>query len=139
MTARKIGPSAACERRTVPAPARVVAGRLATLFGEDQQIVRQLNDAARRLRAANDRLSAGRVLDPSGVHWQIHGAFCDYQHAAEQRRQLAASVGELAVKLTDLLTAAGWSIEQARAANVQHLATWAGPAAADSPSTRSWR
>ena len=139
MSARNVGlsASAAPERRAVPAPARVVAGRLATLFGEDQQIVRQLNDAARRLRAANDRLSAGRVLDLGAVHWQIHGALCDYQHAAEQRRQLAASVGELAVRLTDLLTAAGWSIEQARAANVHHLATW--PAAEDSPSARSRR
>jgi hypothetical protein len=141
MSARNVGlsASAAPERRAVPAQVRVVAGRLATLFGEDQQIVRQLNDAARRLRAANDRLSAGRVLDLGAVHWQIHGAFCDYQHAAEQRRQLAASVGELAVRLTDLLTAAGWSIEQARAANVHHLATWAGPVAEDSPSARSRR
>jgi hypothetical protein len=141
MSARNVGlsASAAPERRAVPAQARVEAGRLATLFGEDQQIVRQLNDAQRRLRAANDRLSAGPMLELGAVHWQIHGAFCDYQHAAEQRRQLAASVGELAVRLCDLLTAAGWSIEQARAANVHHLATGTGRAAEDSPSARSRR
>jgi hypothetical protein len=141
MTTRKIGSSAASERRAVPAQARVVAGRLAALFATDQLIVRQLNDAARRLRAANDRLSAGRVLDPSGVHWQIHGAFCDYQHAAEQRRQLAVDVGELAQQLADALHAAGWTVEQARAANVHHLATRArtGPAAEDHARTRSER
>jgi hypothetical protein len=139
MSARNIGSSTAPERRAVPAQARVVAGRLATLFATDQQIVKQLADAQRCLRASNDRLGAGRVLDLGAVHWQIHGAFCDYQHAAEQRRQLAVDVGELAVRLTDLLTAAGWSIEQAKAANVHHLATGAGPAAEDSPSARSRR
>ncbi len=135
MSARNVGrsASAAPERRAVPAQARVVAGRLDTLFGEDQQIVRQLNDAQRRLRAANDRLSTGRVLDLGAVYWQIHGAFCDYQHAAERRRQLAVDVGELAQQLADALHAAGWTVEQARAANVQQLATAqaAGPAAED--------
>lgn len=133
--------SAVPGRRAVPAQARVVAGRLAALFGTDQQIVRRLNDAQRRLRAANDRLSAGGVLDPSAVHWQIHGAFCEYQRAAEQRRQLAIDVGELAARLTDLLTAVGWSIEQARCANVHQLATaaTAGPASADPTTGRSGR
>ncbi len=143
MNARNAGrpASAASGRRAVPAQARVVAGRLAALFGTDQQIVRQLNDAQRRVRVANDRLSTGRVLDPGAVHWQIHGAFCDYQHAAEQRRQLAVDVGELAARLADLLTAAGWSIEQARSANVHQLATaaTAGPAADDPPRARSGR
>jgi hypothetical protein len=143
LSAGKVGRSASAApgRRAVPAQARVVAGRLAALFGTDQQIVRQLNDAQRRLRAANDRLSAGRVLEVGAVHWQIHGAFCDYQHAAEQRRQLAVDVGELSHQLTDLLQAAGWSIEQARSANVHQLATatTAGPAADDHPRTRSRR
>ena len=31
------------------------------------------------------------------IHWQIHGAFCEYQSACEERRQLAVEVGELAV------------------------------------------
>jgi hypothetical protein len=101
----------------------VVAARLGALFGTDQQIVRQLNDAHDRLQAANDRLRAGPVLDLGPVHGQIHSAFCDYQHAAEQRRQLAVDVGELAAQLTDLLTAAGWTAGQARAANVHQLAT----------------
>jgi hypothetical protein len=141
MSARNVGPSASAAptRRAVPAPARVVAGRLAALFATDQQIVRQLNDAQRRLRAANDRLSAGRPLDLGAVHWQIHSAFCAYQHAGEQRRQLAVDVGELAARLTDVLLAAGWSIEQARAANVHHLVTAPGPPAEDHASTRSER
>ena len=118
----------------------MVAGRLAALFATDQQTVRQLADAQRRLRAANDRLSAGPVLDPSAVHWQIHGAFCDYQHAAEQRRQLAVDVGELAQQLVDALHAAGWTVEQARSANVQQLATaQAGAAADEDANTRSER
>ena len=117
-------------RRAVPAQARVVAGRLAALLITDQRIVRELNDAHHRLRAANDQLlHAGHVLDLGAVHWPIHGAICDYQHAAEQRRRLAVDVGELAAQLTDLLHAAGWSIEQARSANVDELAIMAGPAA----------
>ena len=135
MSAGNVGRSASAApgRRAVPAQARVVAARLAALFGTDQQIVGQLNDAHDRLQAANDQLRAGQVLDLGPVHWQIHGAFCDYQHAAEQRRQLAVDVGELAAQLTDLLKAAGWTARQARSANVHQLATavTAGPAAED--------
>ena len=43
------------------------------------------------------------------IHWQIHRAFCAYQHAGEQRRQLAVDVGELSQQLTQALCAAGWS------------------------------
>ena len=42
------------------------------------------------------------------IHWQIHRAFCAYQHAAEQRRELA--VGRRASQqLTRALCTAGWS------------------------------
>ncbi len=57
------------------------------------------------------------------IHWQIHRAFCAYQHAAEQRRQLAIDVGELSQQLTQALCAAGWSADQARHANVHELAS----------------
>lgn len=57
------------------------------------------------------------------VHWIIHNAFIDYQTAAEERRQLAAATGELIRRFIDALVAAGWSEEQARNANVRHLAT----------------
>jgi hypothetical protein len=56
------------------------------------------------------------------ARWQIHRAFCAYQQAAEQRRQLAIDVGELSQQLTQALCAAGWSADQARHANVHELA-----------------
>ena len=62
-----------------------------------------------------------RILDAlQHVHWQIHRAFCAYQHASEQRRQLA--VGEYSQQLSQALCAAGWSAQQARQANVHQLA-----------------
>lgn len=57
------------------------------------------------------------------AHWTIHRAFVDYQSACEQRRQLAVDVGELSQQLIEVLTAAGWSEDAARDANVQELAT----------------
>ena len=60
---------------------------------------------------------------PQQIHWQIHRAFCAYQHAAEQRRQLATDVGELSQQLTQALCAVGWSADQARRANVHQLAS----------------
>jgi hypothetical protein len=56
------------------------------------------------------------------AHWKIHRAFCAYQHACEQRRQLAIDVGECSHQLTQALCAAGWSAHEARHANVHELA-----------------
>jgi hypothetical protein len=56
------------------------------------------------------------------VRWKIHRAFCAYQHACEQRRQLAIEVGERSHQLTQALCAAGWSAHEARHANVHELA-----------------
>ena len=56
------------------------------------------------------------------AHWAIHRAFCEYQSASEQRRQLAVEVGELAVQLTDALCATGFSQQDARRADVHQLA-----------------
>jgi hypothetical protein len=56
------------------------------------------------------------------IRWTIHRAFCRYQFACEQRRQLAVEVGELSQQLTDALRAAGWSAHEARQANVHELA-----------------
>ena len=111
---------------TVPDDARTLAARLASLFQADQEIVVRLNDAHHRLAAANDRLWTWPAADPAGIHEQIRRAFWTYQHASEQRRQLAVDVGELAQQLTDALTAAGYSRQQARSANVDALAagTW---------------
>lgn len=56
------------------------------------------------------------------VHWSIHTAFHSYQAAAEERRQLAADIGELIRQFVDALVAAGWSEDQARDANVRETA-----------------
>jgi hypothetical protein len=64
--------------------------------------------------------------DPLGgiqeVHWEIHRAFNAYQHAAEDRRMLAADIGELIRELVAELQAAGWTEQEARNANVHELA-----------------
>ncbi len=103
-----------------PAFARELAGRLSVLFERDVEIARRLNDAARRLRAANEFETVLGVLGQAG--WRIDRAFHDYQFASEERRQLAAEIGEVIRRFVDVLVAAGWSEEQARAANVHELA-----------------
>jgi len=110
----------------VPARARAVAARLAALFQTDSEIVGALNDAHHLLARANDLLWPGPAADPLAIHQQIHRAFWVYQQASEQRRELAVDVGELSQQLTDTLTAAGYSRQQARSANVHELAagTW---------------
>jgi hypothetical protein len=70
------------------------------------------------------------------IHWQVDRAFCEYQSACEERRQLAVEVGELAVALTDALCAAGFSQQDAQRADVHQLARGAWPAS-DYP--ESWR
>jgi hypothetical protein len=116
-------PPATTDERAVPAHARQLAARLSALFQRDVEIVKQLNDAHHRLAHANEQLYAGPILDaPQQIHWQIHHAFCTYQHACEQRRQLAVEVGEHSQQLIDALCAAGWSAQQARQANVHQLA-----------------
>lgn len=59
------------------------------------------------------------------AHWTIHRAFADYRWICEERRRLAASVGELAQRLEDALTAAGWPADAARSVNVHDLAAGA--------------
>ena len=56
------------------------------------------------------------------VRGTIHRAFCRYQFACEERRQLAVEVGKLSQQLTDALRAAGWSAQEAQQANVHELA-----------------
>jgi hypothetical protein len=112
----------------VPAVARTLAGHLSALFDQDVEIVKQLNDAHLRLANANQQLDARPAPEMHrlpDLHWQIHRAFSAYRDAAEQRRQLAVDVGEIAQQLTDTLTAAGWTAQQARRANVHQLAAGA--------------
>jgi hypothetical protein len=110
----------------VPAHARALAARLEALFATDSEIVGALNDAHYLLAGSNDRLRSGPAADPLVIGQQIHRAFCAYQQASEQRRQLAVDVGELSQQLADALTAAGYRPEHARSANVHELAagTW---------------
>jgi hypothetical protein len=103
----------------VPERARELAGGLSVLFERDVELVLRLNDAHHRLRDANERLLRGPAAE---AHRAIHRAFCEYQFVCEERRQLAVDVGEISQQLTDVLSAAGWSRDQARAADVHELA-----------------
>ena len=107
------------DHRAVPAHVRQLAARLSALFDRDVEIVKRLNDAHQLLANANQQLdghAASDTLTLPDIRWQIHRAFCAYQDAAERRRQLAVDVGEIAQQLTDALTQAGWTAQQARRA-----------------------
>jgi hypothetical protein len=82
--------------------------------------------AALEIAFAENRSEVLGAPDPLAaiqqVHWTIRKAFVDYQSAAEERRQLAADVGELIREFVQELVAAGWSEERARDANVHELA-----------------
>ncbi len=56
------------------------------------------------------------------AHWAIHRAFSEHQQLGEDRRHLAAEIGELIATFVAELVAAGWSEEQARQADVHQLA-----------------
>jgi hypothetical protein len=64
----------------------------------------------------------GLMVALGQIHWSIDRAFHVYQFACEERRQLAVDVGELSQQLTEVLCAAGWSANEARAVNVHELA-----------------
>lgn len=91
---------------------------LATVYDEDPAVV-DVAFAENRSEVLGD---ADPLRAVQQVHWRIHHAFHDYQTAAEERRQLAADVGELTVALVDALVAAGWTEDQARNADVHELA-----------------
>jgi hypothetical protein len=100
----------------------LLADLLATLFEHDRKLADAMNVARRRLLGAAEQIkavtagSAGRDLADT-----VRGAFVDYQHAAEERRGLGADVGEAVVRLVDAMTAAGYSEQQARNADVWAL------------------
>jgi hypothetical protein len=84
-----------------------------------------------QLEAAVD--SRSEVLessDPLGrlqeAHWAIHRAHHDYQEAGEDRRHLAADIGEAIGRFVDALVAAGWTEEEARNADVRAIARGVG-------------
>jgi len=57
------------------------------------------------------------------AHWTIHRAFSEHQQISEDRRHLAAEIGELIAAFVAELVAAGWSEDEARQADVHQLAT----------------
>jgi hypothetical protein len=65
--------------------------------------------------------SESPVIALGEVAENICRAFFDYQNTAEQRRQVAADIGETTVGLVDALMAAGFSDAQARRADVLAL------------------
>ncbi|MGI8715462.1 MAG: hypothetical protein ACR2NR_20230 [Solirubrobacteraceae bacterium] len=92
------------------------AGQGASAIGEG------IVDAVRAggLAAEVEALVLGELQE---VHWAIHRAFSEHQQLAEDRRHLAAEIGELIAALVAELVAAGWSEEAAGTADVGQLAT----------------
>jgi hypothetical protein len=56
------------------------------------------------------------------AHWAIHRALSEHQQISEDRRHLAAEIGELIASFVSALIAAGWSEAAARTADVHQLA-----------------
>jgi hypothetical protein len=83
------------------------------------QIAELMSDARGAGESDTDTVVRGAL---QAIHWAIHRAFCAYQSACEERRQLAVDVGELAQQLTEVLCAAGFSADDARNADVHKLA-----------------
>lgn len=95
--------------------------------GVRSEVTAAMADALRLTEAGDlsERYAAvetAALLSVQRIHWRIHRAFVDYTRVAEERRQLAADVGELVHELVGVLSAAGWTDEQARNANVHELA-----------------
>jgi hypothetical protein len=100
---------AANERLTVAMPVGAV---LCALFGPADV---DLGLAGRRPAVLD---SESPVIALGEVAENIRRAFLVYQDTAEQRRQVAADIGETTVRLVDALMAAGFSAAQARRADV---------------------
>lgn len=102
---------AANERLTVAMPVGAVPSAVLGLGGVD------LDMACRPpvLDAESPVTALGEVA------LRIRRALADYQHAAEQRREVGADVGEATVRLVDALIIAGLSDAQARRADVRAL------------------
>ncbi len=80
-----------------------------------------VGDAVRSGTAAAE-VEASVLGELQEVHWTIHRAFCEHQQLGEDRRHLAAEIGELIAAFVAELVAAGWSEEAARIADVHRLA-----------------
>ncbi len=94
---------------------------LAAVYGDHPQF-----EAVQLEATLDNRSEVLESSDPLGelqkAHWAIHRAFSDYQQISEDRRHLAAEIGELIAGLVAELVAVGWSEDQARNADVRQLA-----------------
>ena len=77
---------------------------------------------ARSAGAGEEEVETVMLQAVQEIHWTIHRAFSEYQRLCEDRRHLAAEIGELIAQMVAALVAAGWSEEQARTADVRALA-----------------
>lgn len=110
------------QRRLRSANERLWSGLAPDAFGLAYDGVAPVGSSqiARLITAAGPQTALLAGLQDA--HWTIHSAFHAYQYACEQRRQLAVEVGELSVKLTETLCAAGWSKHDAECVDVHQLA-----------------
>jgi hypothetical protein len=96
----------------------------AVSYQGSSQVTEAILDAMHADSAAAD-VEAATLSELQQIHWTIHRAFSEYQQIGEDRRHLAAEIGELIAGMVAELTAAGWTEEQARTADVRALATTA--------------
>jgi hypothetical protein len=85
------------------------------------QVAEEILDAVHADSSAAD-VEVAALGELQQVHWTIHRAFCEYQRISEDRRHLAAEIGELIAGMVSELVAAGWSEDEARTADVRALA-----------------
>lgn len=91
---------------------------LAHIYGEHPAVT----DVAFAENRSEVLASGDPLREIQRVHWTIHRAFSSYQSAAEERRLLAADIGELVRELVETLGEAGWSEQPAREVDVARLA-----------------
>lgn len=99
-------------------------------LGRGSRVAGVLADA-RRAGADDEQVEVIVLQVVQEIHWAIHHAAGDYQTISEDRRHLAAEIGELSAQLVAELGTVGWSESQVRAADVHQLAER--PAAAATP------
>ncbi len=87
----------------------------------ESQVAESVVDAVRADDSAAE-VEAALLSELQEAHWAIHRAFSEYQQLSEDRRHLAAEIGELIAAFVAELVTAGWSEEQARTADVHQLA-----------------
>ena len=90
---------------------------LATVYGEDPAVT----DVAFAENRSEVLGGEDLLRTIQQVHWTIHRAATEYQAVAEERRQLAADVGELTREFVDTLTAVGWTESDARTVDIHAL------------------